>query len=186
MRRIGGGDIAQIQCPRIRHTRTNWTRRISSTDDIIVIVDGHFWCWRCRRCGTHPKIGQVRLMIETDVRMVGGQWCGRRHRCRMADLRNVRQRCVIVIRMIGMVHMQMAIVILIVHRRIYCTDLWVHGQIQWILISNAYRFLLLPNEHVVDHRAATEDDSDADQNAGDDCWRRMELGEGVQNYTCGK
>lgn len=48
-------------------------------------------------------------------------------------------------------------------------------------MANAYGFLFLPDENVVHHCAAAENDAETDQNAGDDCRRRMELGECVED-----
>jgi len=45
------------------------------------------------------------------------------------------------------------------------------------------RLLLLPNEDVVHHGAATKQDADTDENARDDGRRRVKLSEGVENYT---
>lgn len=68
-------------------------------------------------------------MIKANVRVIRRQWRDRRHRCRMADLRYMRQRCmvvvvIVVIDVIIAVHMiENAAVGMIVklQRRRYCT-----------------------------------------------------------------
>lgn len=129
-----GGDIAEIERTGVGHARTHRARCISTTN-YIVVVDVHFRCGRCGGCGAHRKIRQVRLMIrEADMRMIGRQRCDRRHRCDRcitADLRQIRQRRMIVmtVRRCGrvvMMHVQMTIGILIMlHccRRLYRTYL---------------------------------------------------------------
>lgn len=69
-------------------------------------------------------------MIKANVRVIRRQRRDRRHRCRMADLRYMRQRCMIVI-VIDMIKVIVAVhvienaavgVIVILQRRRYCTD----------------------------------------------------------------
>lgn len=54
-----------------------------------------------------------------------------------------------------------------------------------VLVAHAYRFLLLPDEDVVHHGTAAEHDAKADQHAGDDGRRGMELSERVQDNAYG-
>lgn len=58
-----------------------------------------------------------------------------------------------------------------------------YAQVQWVWISNAYRFLSLPNKYVVNHCTATKQNSNTDQDWSDYCCRRMKLCKCIQNNS---
>lgn len=140
-------------------------------------------------------------MVEADVRVIGRQRC-HRDGCGVADLRDLRERCVIVVVVdvwvivvvvvdivIGQVAVvqveSVAIVIEELHWRRYCTYRCVQRQIQRsVLTANAYRLFFLPHKDVVHHCTATEDDSETDEDTGDDGGCGVELGERVEDDAC--
>lgn len=127
---ISRRNVAQFQ-------RTDWHSWTHRTANVTAATDtairnrsvANLWCrWRC--CCRPDTVCRNIWMIKANVRMIRRQRSDRRHRCRMADLRYMRQRCMIVIVMVVIdviiaVHMiENAAVDVIVklQRRRYCTD----------------------------------------------------------------